>query len=69
MEPLFALETKITPSNEQELLVHEWRAERLRRLGVPYAYAEVFADLVDWHMVAELVARGCPPELALEIVQ
>jgi hypothetical protein len=69
MEPLFALETKITRSNEQELLVHEWRAERLRWLGVPPAYAEVFADLVDWHMVAELVARGCPPGLALEIVR
>jgi hypothetical protein len=31
--------------------------------------AETFADLVDWHALAELVERGCSPELALEIVR
>jgi hypothetical protein len=28
-----------------------------------------FADLVDWHAIAELVERGCPPRLALEIAR
>jgi hypothetical protein len=31
--------------------------------------AETFADVVDWHTLAELVERGCTAELALEIVR
>jgi DNA-binding NarL/FixJ family response regulator len=27
------------------------------------------ADHVDWHQVAKLVQRGCPPQLALRIVR
>jgi hypothetical protein len=50
------------------VIVHEWRAEQLRRLGVPGAHAAVFADRVDWHAIADLVGRGCPPTLALKIV-
>jgi hypothetical protein len=56
------------PSIDETMRVHEWRAERLRRLGLPHAHAELFADIVDWHAVADLVARGCAPVLALEIV-
>jgi hypothetical protein len=41
----------------------------LRRLGLPYILAETFADLVDWHAVADLVERGCSLSLALEIVR
>jgi len=29
----------------------------------------MYADLVDWHALAELVERGCSPGLALEIVR
>jgi hypothetical protein len=54
---------------DEELLVHAWRAEQLRRLGLHRVFAEAFADIVDWHALAKLVARGCPPELALEIVR
>jgi hypothetical protein len=53
----------------EALLVRAWRAEQLRRVGLPGILAEVFADLVDWHALAELVERGCSPELALEIVR
>src|SRR5712671_6676275 len=49
--------------------IHAWRAEQLRHLGFPRRLAEKFAGLVDWHEVAALVARGCPPALALEIVR
>ena len=35
---------------------------------VPELLAEFFADFVDWHVIADLVARGCPPYLALRIV-
>ena len=52
----------------EELLVHNWRVDRLTRLGVPGSLAEVYADRLDWHRVARLVQRGCPPRLALRIV-
>lgn len=55
--------------NDEEVLVHEWRIEQLQGLGVAAALAEKFAGLVDWHDIAALVERGCPPELALEIVR
>jgi hypothetical protein len=50
------------------LLVHNWRALQLKRLGIPEPLAEAAADQVDWHQVASLVRRGCPPRLALRIV-
>ena len=48
--------------------VHDWRARQLTRLGIPWALAEAVADHVDWHQIAALVRRGCPPRLALQIV-
>jgi hypothetical protein len=50
-------------------LVHDWRVTRLRRLGFPAALAEAYADRLDWHQVAKLVRRGCPPMLALRIIR
>lgn len=50
-------------------LVHEWRVAQLTRLGIPTPLAEAVAADVDWHQVAALVHRGCPPRLALRIVQ
>ena len=47
--------------DEEELLVHNWRVDRLTRLGVPGSLAEVYADRLDWHQVARLVQRGWPP--------
>ncbi len=52
-----------------ELLVHEWRVARLKRLGIPGPVADAAAGHVDWHQIATLVERGCPPELALHIVR
>jgi hypothetical protein len=49
-------------------LVHNWRVSQLTRLGVPGPLAEIYADRIDWHQVARLVRRGCPPGLALRIV-
>ena len=65
------METAITSHQAPgrgELLVHNWRVERLTGLGVPPGLAEAYADRLDWHQVARLVQRGCPPELALRIV-
>jgi hypothetical protein len=48
--------------------VHRWRVSRLKHLGISELLAEVYADHLDWHEVARLVHRGCPPQLALRIV-
>jgi hypothetical protein len=72
MEPMLIttvnLEDLEEPSDE-DLLVQDWRASQLRRLGLPATLADTFAQLVDWHEVAKLVERGCTPQLALRIVR
>jgi hypothetical protein len=59
----------VEDTTDEELLIQAWRAEQLRRLGLSRVLAETFAALVDWHTIAALVARGCSPELALEIAR
>jgi hypothetical protein len=54
---------------DEELLIHDWRAEQLERLGLPRVLAERFAELVDWHELADLIGRGCTLELAFEIAR
>ena len=49
--------------------VHGWRVSQLMRFGIPGPLAEVYADHLDWHQIAQLVRRGCPPLLALRIVR
>lgn len=68
LRPTFDL-SDLDDEPAEELLVHAWCAEQLMHLGLPPALAVTFADLVDWHAIAELVERGCPPRLALEIVR
>jgi len=53
----------------EKLLGHNWRVARLTGLGIPGALAEVNAGHLDWHQVARLVQRGCPPRLALRIAR
>jgi hypothetical protein len=70
MEPILISDAELVDyTTEEELLIHAWCAEQLRRLGLGRVLAETFAGLVDWHEIAALVARGCPPELALEIAR
>jgi hypothetical protein len=54
-------------TDHDRLLVHDWRVSQLTRLGIPGPLAEVYADRIDWHQIARLVQRGCPPRLALRI--
>ena len=54
--------------DHDDLLVHEWWVTRLTRLGIPWPLAQA-AGHVDWHQVATLVRRGCPPRLALQIIR
>jgi hypothetical protein len=55
--------------SRDDVLVHKWRVSQLARLGVPGPLAECYADRIDWHQVARLVQRGCPPHLALRILR
>ena len=52
-----------------DLLVHEWRVSQLTRLGVPQLLAEVYADRLDWHQIAQLVQHGCPVRIAIRIAR
>lgn len=55
--------------SRDDMLVHNWRVSQLTSLGVPRSLAEIYADRIDWHQIARLVQRGCPPRLALRIVR
>ena len=55
--------------DHDDQLVHEWQVRQLARLGIPWSLAQATADHVDWHQVATLVRRGCPPRLALQIAR
>jgi hypothetical protein len=70
MEPILISDAELVEeTSNEELLIHTWRVEQLQRLGLPHVLAETFAGLVDWHEIAKLVARGCTPEIALEIAR
>jgi ABC-type phosphate/phosphonate transport system substrate-binding protein len=62
-----AAETEIRDEIE---LVEAWRAEQLEMAGYgAQAAAEIaLRQDVDLHVAIDLVSRGCPTELALEIL-
>jgi hypothetical protein len=68
-EPISILELDLDQRADEEVLVHAWRAEQLRRLGVPAPFADAFAAEIDWRELADMLGRGCPLGLALEIVR
>jgi hypothetical protein len=59
---------RLEERTDEEIRVHEWQAEQLQRVGLSRLLAESFAGRIDWHDLATLVARGCSPELALDIL-
>jgi hypothetical protein len=66
MKPTIAAHEAV---DHKEHVVHTWRVSQLTRLGIPGSLAEAYADHLDWHQIARLVRRGCPPLLALRIVR
>jgi hypothetical protein len=58
---------KIRVSDEE---VVDWRREQLIRAGCDVAAALILAKRsgVDLHKAVELLERGCPPRVALEIL-
>ena len=59
-----------TPAEEEANAVFEWRFAQLTRSGFATMDALALATRadVDLHRAAELVARGCPPSVALRIL-
>jgi len=57
-------------TSEEDELVLEWRLEQLERSGYRGEAAVELAERrdVDLHMALRLVASGCPPELAAQIL-
>jgi hypothetical protein len=66
MEELIDIEVE---RESEEVRVYAWRVEQLARLGLSNVVADAVASFVDWHEVARLVEKGCPPDLALEIAR
>lgn len=62
------IDTEMEKESE-EVRVYDWRVEQLGKLGLSTVIANAFANVVDWHEVARLVEKGCPPDLALEIAR
>ena len=60
---------ELSEPTDEDIAVAEWNAAQLERLGIPGSLAQKFTEVVDWHDVAHLVERGCPPDLALEIAR
>jgi len=50
--------------------IERWRADELIRVGYDATQAMELAVRhdVDLHLAAELLERGCPPDLALQIL-
>lgn len=68
MEDLIDIDIESEQESE-ESRVYAWRVEQLAKLGLSTMIADAVASFVDWHEVAHLVQKGCPPELALEIAR
>ena len=69
MEQTLKIRERAADETRNGALVREWQKSQLRRLGLSGPLAELFCGHVDWHEIAALVERGCPAELALEIVR
>jgi hypothetical protein len=64
-----AVELHLLPENEMERVEH-WRAEELMRAGYDRVDAVALAARhdIDLHLAVSLVERGCPYELAIDIL-
>ena len=64
-----AAETQIAFDTELER-IEQWRAEELERAGYPVREAALIAAQheVDLHMAINLVGKGCPVPVALQIL-
>ena len=64
-----AAELHVVDETEQDRVEH-WRAEELIRAGYEPSDAIALAARhdIDLHRAVDMIRRGCPPELALQIL-
>jgi hypothetical protein len=64
-----AAETKLAYDTELDR-IEDWRREELERAGYPRRDAGRLAERhdVDLHLAIDLISRGCPAPVALEIL-
>ena len=64
-----AAETRLAYDTELER-IEQWRAEELERAGYGRHEASRLAARhdVDLHLAIDLISRGCPPQVALDIL-
>ena len=64
-----AAELGVYPETEQER-IERWRLEALERAGYDSEAAAAIAARpdIDLHQATDLLARGCPPEIAVAIL-
>jgi len=64
-----AAETRLVYDTELER-IEQWRAEELERAGFPRRDAVRLAERhdVDLHLAIDLISRGCPPQVAVDIL-
>ena len=62
--------TAETNTRDETQLIEAWRAEALERAGYGAWEAAAIATRhdIDLHMATDLLGRGCPAELALQIL-
>jgi hypothetical protein len=65
-----AAQTPVTTLESELDLVEQWRLEALERAGYDSESASVLSvsHEVDLHHAVDLLARGCPVDLALQIL-
>jgi hypothetical protein len=70
MEPKMTVAEFETLAEQEAAEIMEWRFSQLTRGGFPTRDAIRLATRVDvdLHRAVDLVARGCPPSLALHIL-
>lgn len=55
--------------HDDKLQVERWRLHRLLAMGLPHETALTTAlSPIDLHELERLIANGCPPALAVEIL-
>jgi hypothetical protein len=61
---------ELTKQETEKERIERWRADELVRAGFEPAAASLLAGRadVDLHYAADLLRRGCPPEVALDIL-
>jgi hypothetical protein len=64
-----AAETRLAHDTELER-IEQWRAQELERAGYPRHDAARLAERhdVDLHLAIDLISRGCPPQVAVDIL-